>query len=41
LADVETDAKVKADLIAQAVAYRKLATERAKRLGLKPSPQSK
>jgi hypothetical protein len=41
LAYVEKDAKAKAELFAQAKAYRKLATERAKRLGLnKPSPQS-
>jgi hypothetical protein len=41
LADTEKDAKFKADLIAQAKAYRNLATERATRLGLKqPSPQS-
>jgi hypothetical protein len=41
LADAEKDAKVKAELVAQANAYRKLATERAERLGLKkPPPQS-
>jgi hypothetical protein len=41
LADAEKDAKVKADLIAQAKAYRDLATERATRLGLKhSSPES-
>lgn len=34
LAAAEKDAKVKAELIAQAKAYRQLATERAKRLGL-------
>jgi hypothetical protein len=38
LADAEKDAKAKAELIAQAKAYRKLATERAERLGMnKPS----
>jgi hypothetical protein len=35
LAAEENDAKVKANLIAQAKAYRKLATERATRYGLK------
>jgi len=38
LADAEKDAKVKADLIAQAKAYRDLATERATRFGLKHTP---
>jgi len=38
LADAEEDAKVKADLIAQAKAYRNLATERATRFGLKHTP---
>jgi hypothetical protein len=41
LAAAENDAKVKADLIAQAKDYRKLATERATRYGLKHlSPQN-
>jgi hypothetical protein len=41
LADLEKDAKAKAELVAQAKAYRKLATERAIRLGLKqPAPKS-
>ena len=47
LAAAENDARFKADLIAQAKAYRKLATERATRYGLKtphglkhPSPQN-
>jgi hypothetical protein len=40
-ANAEKDAKAKAELIAQAKAYRKLATERAERLGLnKSSPHS-
>jgi len=38
LADAEKDAKVKADLIAQAKAYRDLATERATRFGLNHTP---
>jgi hypothetical protein len=41
LAAAENDAKVKAALIAQAKAYRKLATERATRYRLNhPSPQN-
>jgi hypothetical protein len=41
LAAAEKDAKAKAELLAQVEAYRKLATERAKRFGLnKPSPQA-
>jgi hypothetical protein len=34
----EPDASLKADLERQAAAYRKLAAERAKRLGLQPPP---
>jgi predicted ATPase with chaperone activity len=40
LADLEDNPTVKADLRKQAVAYRKLATERGKKLGLKPPPGS-
>jgi hypothetical protein len=36
LATLEKNPKLKADLEKQAVAYRKLATERAKKLGLEP-----
>jgi hypothetical protein len=38
LAEAEQDPKAKAEFIKQAQAYRKLATERAIRLGLKPTP---
>jgi hypothetical protein len=39
MAAEETDPKLKANLEKQAVAYRKLASERAHKLGLKPPPQ--
>jgi hypothetical protein len=38
LAAAETDLKLKADLEKQATAYRKLAEERTKKLGLKAPP---
>jgi hypothetical protein len=38
MAAAEVDAGLKADLERQAVAYRKLAAERAKKLGLQPPP---
>jgi len=42
MAAAEKDAKLRADLEKQAIAYRKLATERAKKLKLPvPPPQSK
>jgi hypothetical protein len=39
-AGVEHDPKVKADLQRQAAAYRKLAVDRGKELGLEPRPAS-
>lgn len=38
MAAEETDPKLKANLEKQAVAYRKLASERAQKLGLEPPP---
>jgi hypothetical protein len=38
MAAEETDPKLKANLEKQAVAYRKLASERAHKLGLEPPP---
>ena len=40
LAAVEIDPKLKDDFEKQAVAFRKLAAERTKRLGLRPSENS-
>jgi hypothetical protein len=40
IAAVETDPTLKGDFEKQAVAFRKLAAERAKRLGLGPSENS-
>ena len=39
MAAEETDSALKASLAKQALAYRQLAGERAKRLGLAPPPQ--
>ena len=40
LARTEENLELKADFEQQAVAYRKLAAERGKKLGLQPPPQS-
>jgi hypothetical protein len=41
MASEEADAALKESLLKQAAAYRKLATERAKRLNLPPSPRER
>ena len=41
MAAIETDPSLKADLVKQAVAYRKLAADRAKELSLQPPPMRK
>jgi hypothetical protein len=40
LADLEDNPKLKAEMQKQAAAYRRLAAERSKKLGLKPPPGS-